>query len=435
MASTSFVATPSVADPAATQSLFPDWLLNPIGSEYAAQYNRDTTLHLQRAIFENIVDDIPAQFGMFKILFQKQPEYVADDVFTWTERLWPRPTLRATAGVAGGATQVITLATNNVAVVNDTIVYPDNTHGIITAVNNALNTITVATYNGAANLPAVVANDVFIIESASIADGMDSFVHFDRMTTINYTNYIGRGQRNKRWTTMTAQKYKNNGTTNYFEKDAREMMELAMQDMFATFINGQKGEKNITVPAGTGLTAGTFVAKSSWGIFPFMQQNGAMHATSSPATLEADFKQLAFNSNYKNVNAPRFILGTDRALHAMSTFMKDPIRYTPSDKAYDMDLDVYKIGTMRFIPMVIPLFEARSFMFPAAFENRLLVLDLDSIMPICMQGFEPMMVRNTGNLHKSKGGYNDYIDYFIEYMVSMKMENVDGNFWIDLINI
>lgn len=435
MASISFNATPNVANPAATQSLFPDWLVNPIGSEYAAQYGRDTTLHLQRAIFSNIVDAIPAQFSVFKLLFQKPYEYVADDVFTWTERLFPRPLLRANAGVAGGATQNIVLTTNNVVVVNDVIVYPDNTHGIVTAVNNATNTITVAPFNGAANLPAVNANDLFVIESASIADGMDSFVHFDRMTTVNYTNYIGRGQRNRRWTTMTAQKYKNNGTTNYFEKDAKELMELAMQDMFARFINGQKGEHNITVPAGAGLTAGTFIAKSNWGIFPFMQQNGAMRATSSPATLEADFKQLAFNSNYKNVNVPRFILGTDRALHAMSSFMKDPVRYTPSDKAYDLDLDVYKIGTMRFIPMVIPMFEARSFMFPAAFENRLLVLDLDSITPVCMRGFEPMMIRNTGSQHKSNGGYNDFIDYFIEYMISMKMENVDGNFYIDLINI
>jgi hypothetical protein len=435
MASTTFVATPSPADPAATQGLFPNWLLNPLGSEYAAQYGHDTTAHLQREIFATIVDSIPAQFGIFKILFQKQPEYKGLDEFTWFERLWPRPLLRASAGVAGGATQAIILTTNNVATVNDIIVYPDNTHGIITAVVNATNTITVAPYNGAANLPAVVANDTFVIESAPIADGMDSFVHYDRMQTIHYTNFIGRGQRNKRWTTMTAQMYKNNGTTNYFEKDAKEMMELAMQDMFAMFINGQKGEVPITVAAGAGLTAGTFFAKTPWGVFPFLQQNGAMHATSSPATLEADFSQLAFNSNYKNVNAPRFILGTDRALHAMASIMKDPIRYNPNDMVYNMDLDMYKIGTMRFIPMVVPLFESRSFMFPTAFENRLLVLDLDSIVPVCMRGYEPMSVRNTGKFHKSQGGYNDFIDYFVEYMVSMQMNNVDGNFWIDLINI
>lgn len=435
MASTSFNATPNPSNPAATQSLYPDWLLNPIGSEYAAQFGRPSTIHLQQAIFRTIVDKIPAQFAMFKILFNKSPEYVSDDVFTWTERLWPRPLLRASAGVGGGATQAIVLTTNNVAVVNDIIVYPDNTHGVITAVNNATNTVTVAPFNGAANLPAVVAGDTFVIESAKIADGMNDRAHYDRMTTVKYTNYIGMGQRNKRWTTMTAQKYKNNGTTDYFEKDAKELMELSMQDMFAIFINGQKGEVPVSPIADAALTAGTFMAKSSWGVFPFMQQNGAMHATSSPATLEADFTALAFNSNYKNVNAPRFILGTDKALHAMSTFMKDPVRYTPSDKTYDLDLDVYKIGTMRFIPMVVPLFEARSYMFPAAFENRLMVLDLDSIVPVCMTGYEPMFVYNTGSQHKHNGGDNDYIDYAIQYMTSMKMVNVDGNFWIDLINI
>lgn len=432
---TTFTATPNPANPGSTQGIYPDWLLNPIGGEYAAQYGYDSTLHLQRDIFKTIVDSIPAQFGVFKILFQKTPDYKSSDEFTWNEKLWPRPLLRATANVASDATQVIVLTTNNVVVVNDMIVYPDNTHGIVTAVDDTTNTMTVAPLNGAANLPAVTAGDEFVISSPIIADGMDHFVHFDRMQTVNYTNYIGRGQRNKRWTTMTAQKYKLNGTTDYFEKDAAEMMELAMQDMFTLFINGQKGEVTVTSVSNTGLTAGSFRAKTPWGLFPFMQQNGAMHATSSPSVIEADFKQLAFNTNYKNVNAPRYILGTDRALNALSSVLKDPVRYESGSKEYDLDLDMYRVGTMRFIPMVIPHFESRSNMFPAAFENRLLVVDLDSIIPVCMRGFEPMVVSNTGKLHKHQGGYNDYIDYFVEYMISMQMNTVDGNFWIDLINI
>jgi hypothetical protein len=436
MSSQSYNATPNVVNPAATQGLFPLWLTNPIGSQYAAQYGYDTTLHLNRVVHETITKSIPAQFGVIKMFFDKTPEYVNSDEHTWTEKLWSRPLLRVQVGAGAGSPSTITLTAGGAAEVevNQVVVLPNNTHALVTAKNLGAGTITLSAFNGAGNLPVIGAGDVIIVQAQPIADGQNFFSGYSRIRTINYTNFITRGQRNKRWTTDTALKYQHSGKTNFFDLDLEELMELAMQDVMSLFINGQKGEITVTPQADAALTAGGYQAKMNWGMFPFMQQNGAMWAVSSPATLEADFKELAFNTNYKNVNVPRFILGTDRALNLLSTIWKDPVRYAPNDTIASLDLTQYSIGTMKFIPVVVPLFEERSGMFPAAFANRLIVVDFDSIKPVVMKGTEPLKAQNTGNQHKHYGGYNDFIDYYVEYRVGMEFRTVAGSFWIDLIN-
>lgn len=434
MAATSYVSTPSPTQPTATQGLFPSWLANPVGGKYSGQYGYEETLHLQREIKNTIVDSIPQQFGILKILFDKPTEYRNNDEHTWTEELHARPILRATDSPVAASPQTITLTAGGTShvVANDIIVYPDNTHGIISAVNTATNTIQVTSYTGAGNLPAVTAGDEFIIESAAIADGMNTFIHFDRLTTITYTNYISRGQRNKKWTTDTAIKYKHSGTTDYYERDLRQMMKLAMQDMLASFMNGQKGEVTVTPPGAAG-----FKGKMNWGVFPFMQQNGAMHAVSSPATIESDFTTLAFATDHQAEGATRFILGTAKALHALSKSWKDPVRYAPNDTVSSLDLQQYKVGACNFVPIVVTHFEKRAAMFPASFENRLIVLDLDKIKPTCLVETEPMMVGNTSALYKKggSGGYNDYIEYYIHYRMGLEFQTVASSFWIDMINI
>ena len=69
--STAYVATPNQVNPAATQALFPNWLANPIGSEYASNYSYDQTIHLKRAVNDTIVQNFPAQYNIFRIIFSK----------------------------------------------------------------------------------------------------------------------------------------------------------------------------------------------------------------------------------------------------------------------------------------------------------------------------------------------------------------------------
>jgi hypothetical protein len=434
--STAYVATPNQVNPAATQALFPNWLANPIGSEYASNYSYDQTIHLKRAVNDTIVQNFPAQYNIFRIIFSKTVIYKPLDEWTWTEQNWPRAALVSTGIVAGGATQAVVVQAGQTAhvVTGDLLFYPDDTTGIVTSVNAATSTVNVAAPTGG-TLTALAANDVVIAGPPVIADGMNTALHYDRIVTTQFTNYIMMGQRNNRWTTMTAKKYKNSGQTDLFEKDLKMKQDLAYQDVFQQFFNGQKGEVSIAIPAGAGLTGGTYRAKLSWGIFPFMQSNGAQHATTTLATIESDFRTLAFNTNYKNVNVPRFILGTDKALSALDMVLKNPIRYNPSDEIYNMGLKEYELGTMRFVKMVCPLFENRANLFPRSWENRLLVLDLDTIDPVCMEGYQMFEQGNTSAQYKGNGGANDWIDYWIQYMVSMQMTNVDSSFYMDILGI
>jgi hypothetical protein len=211
---------------------------------------------------------------------------------------------------------------------------------------------------------------------------------------------------------------------------------LIEQDAYQQFWNGTKGAYAITSPAGTGLTGGVYEAKTGWGIYPFMVANGAKHATSTAATLAADLKTLCMTTNYKNVNAPRFLFATEKVIDCLNTVLKDPVHYTPADKTFDMGLDVYNISpTIKIVPITCPLHEVRSNLFSAAFENRYFVLDVDVVQPVCEDGQEPFMHGNTSSQYLHNGGYNDYIDYWVKANISMQMDTVDGCFYGDVIGI
>lgn len=431
-----YTGTPNTSNPAATQGNYPLWNANAPGSEYAGLYGGDETIHLRREIFNQIIENFPAQFNIFRIIFSKPVKYYNSDEFTWTEENWPRPILTVATGHAAGAVQQIVLTPGgaNSVVINDSVWYPDDTQGYVTSVTPSTNTIEVTALQGS-TLPLCSANETLIPGFPIIADGMNTFVHFDRIVTTQHTNYVSIGQRNRRWTDMTMLKYQNAGTTDYIEKDAKLTMMNAQLDVFQMFFNGTKGNAQITTPAGAGLTAGTFNGKTAWGVFPFMKSSGSQHADATTATIEATFRQLAFNTNYKNVDVPRFILGSDKALNALAHVLKNPIRYQPENMKYNMNLDEYKIGTMKFVPMVCPLFEKRAGLFPSSWENRLLVLDIDTINPVSMKGLQPFSYGSTASQQKGNGGYNAYIDFFTSYAVSMEMSNTDGSFYVNLLSI
>ena len=104
----------------------------------------------------------------------------------------------------------------------------------------------------------------------------------------------------------------------------------------------------------------------------------------------------------------------------MDSVLKNPIRYFPENMKYNMNLEEYTVGTMKFVKMATPLFEQRSGLFPSFFENMLLVLDIDTIDPVCMTGLQPFEMGDTMGLYKgSGGGYNDFIDYWVTYALGL----------------
>jgi len=432
---TAFTSTPSNPNPAAVQAIYPEWLLNPVGSQYAAEMGYADTRLLAPVIQSVIVDSIPDQYRILQLLFDKTPKDENDDEITWFERGIPRPALTILTNTGGATSMTIPLTAGGSSSVsiNTAIVMPDGRSAIVESVNTTANTVDIKAQNGQPALAAVVAGEKLIVGYTPMADGQNFFSDYTRLQVSPYTNWCATGLRAKRWTRKTALRYQNNNTTDYFTKDAQEMMENVYNDMFYLFMDAHKGEFDITVPAGTSLTAGTYKAKVGDGIYPFLVNNGAAHSTSSAATFEADFKTLAFNTNYKAINQPRFILGTPQTLNYMSDIWKDPIRYTASDTVNSMDLMSYEFGGMRYIPIPIVHFEERFNQFQSDWASRLLILDLDAISTWKMKGYEQVTARNTSKLALENGGDRDYIDYTVEYSLGVKVETVQGHFYMDIL--
>jgi hypothetical protein len=309
-------------------------------------------------------------------------------------------------------------------------VFPNNRKGTVISVST--DTIHVVPLNGQANLPAAVAGDYLSIQGSVIADGQNFLTHYDRMSKVERFNYIQLMERDKRWTRMEIQKFANSGTTNYFELDKKEQLDLLLQDMFCSFWNGERGEANVLVP---GQSATYYLAKTMGGIFPLMVAAGCGTASGvTEATLKEVFEALAFQTDYKTEGSTRFIFAQNSLLYALSKVWKEVgIQYRPDDKIGDLNLMEYRIGDMRFVPVATELFKEKA-CFPADWASRIFVLDLDTIQPVCMTGYAPIETGQT-NPKGVNGSINDYTEWFIQAMLSLQFNNPLSSFYIDTTGI
>ena len=109
------------------------------------------------------------------------------------------------------------------------------------------------------------------------------------------------------------------------------------------------------------------------------------------------------------------------------------VRYTPNDKVADLNLFEYRIGDMRFVPVSTELFKETS-LFPASWGKRLFMLVLDTIQPVCMQGYEPIEMGQTSP-KGTNGSIKDYTEWWIQGMLSLKFNNPLSSFYIDTVGI
>jgi hypothetical protein len=429
--SNAYVAVPNPAQPAVVQSPT-SRDLNPIGSEYATEFTLGTTSLLKRAISETIFDAAPAKYKSLRLLFEKPVQYKSDDVFTYMEKTFGRTALRDSgSGAAGGATATVTLTTGGGKNVtpNKIVVYPNNRKAIVQSIST--DTLTLIPLNGQANLPALAANDYLSIQGSVIADGQNFLTHYDRMSKIERYNYIQLMERDKRWTRMEMQKFANNGTTNYYDLDKKEQMDLLLQDMFISLWNGERGEANVRVPG----ASVDYKAKTMGGIFPLMVAAGCANSSGvTSATLKEVFEALCFQTDYKSEGGVRFIFAQNVLLYELSKVWKEAgVRYAPESRIADLNLYEYKIGDMRFVPVAVELFKELS-CFPADFKNRLFVLDLDTIQPVCMTGYAPIEAGET-NPKGVNGSINDFKEWWIQGMLSIQFNNPLSSFYIDTTGI
>lgn len=412
-------------------SPFGNAVANPQSSNYANDAKTGTatdTILLQKAIQRAIYEAVPEQYYALKILFEKTPmEYGADE-FSFLEKSFGRTALEANsspaavAAVAGAeVTQSITMTADSTkrAVADDAIFYPDGTVGIVRSVTG--NVFVIASQTGK-GLPAVTTGDVFAIKSAVQGDGATGFSHFDRMETVTRYNYIELFLRARRWGKIELLKYKNMGNTNYLELDKKDTIDQLRTDLFVSIFNGIRGE--VTLASG-------IQAKTMGGILPTMTAAGSMRGTPSIAALRSDFETLAFKTNYKKAGGTRFIYGCDEMLYELSKVYKDSlIRYAPNDKVAEMNLDMFKFGTMKFVPVPCELFKERS-CFPASWSRKLLILDQESISPVKMKGL-PMMDMGSTLDKGERGTREGFQDFYSEANLSLQFNNPLASFSLDI---
>lgn len=424
----SYTTTPNAANPGSAQTPFQSWNNNPLGSQFAATYGYDTTDMMQQDLERAIFDAIPERFRAGIRMFLDRP--VTDKnlrEFSWKERVYGRMPLKANATATAGATHTITLTAGGgkLVTINKLITYPNGTKGIVTAIPGT-DQITVKAANGGGTLPAVAANDYFQVSAPLIGDGGNMAYHYDRNTFITRRNYIQFSERNKRWTRAELQEYQNSGTTDMLNYDKQQMMELAMEDIFISLWDGTMAEYDITLPNGTVQSK----ARTTQGIYRALIAAGAQHMTSTSATFASDFSTLCFATNAKSSNSVRYLFATPQLFYKLDGILKDPIRYTPSDQRYDMNLMQYDIGGMTFVKVPIPVFAERG-LFGADWANRLFCLDMANISTVKLKGYD---LFELGETPDKKGGTSlqDYKDWWLHSCYGMEFKDPTGSFYMDL---
>lgn len=406
---------------------------NPEASEYAliSGQNPTESLLIAKAIQEAIFDAAPAQYNALKLLYAKPFEEVNLDEFEYLEKTFGRSALVFNAIVAatpsGGAgtnvtaTYTFTAASMTRITVDLIIVFPDNTRGTVTSSASAT-TVVITSMTGF-GLAAVAVGDIAATLSTVVADAMTYFANYERMEMITRFNFVQFFLRAARWGRIELQKYQNAGTTNYLVLDKEEKMKQIRVDFFNAFFNGTIGEV---------LLSSGQPAKTMDGIYPRMVAAGSMNATVTEAGLVAAFRTLAFKTNYKMEGATRFIYATSEILDVLSRAWKEPgIRYAPNDMIGDLNLTLYKIGTMNFVPVACELFREPS-CFPAFWQRMLLVIDQETITPVKMKGIP--QVNGGSTLDKQDNGSREgFKDWYVEGQLSLKMNNPLSSFYINVI--
>jgi hypothetical protein len=420
---------PTLVNPAAKDSPYPVWLANSPNSEFAKQYGLATTNELSWAMERGLINTMANDHQLIPFLYNKPVEYVNSHEFYWREIGNQRPAIQSNGSAGGGATQTVTLRpgqTANIGI-NSIIAYPDNTKGIVTTVDRTANTIGVSAYTGGASLPAVVAGSELRIEKFQSATGGNYFVGYGQVEMNTFYNVVNTGQRAVRWSTDTALEYQNNGNVNRFEEDINAMMLEIKRDMFASFINGTMGLVDVTAPVGSSSIVGEATpSRQGDGMYNYMIKRGVRTASSTSTTIRGDMKAICGDRSPKSNAYPRIILSAPKNFLYIDDILKNPQQYRPADNKFSLNLTEYEFGASKFIKMPIASFEKSANLFPEFFENLIFIIDPNYVNPVCVKGKQTMTKFDTYAMHKKHGGYNDYVDYGVEYCVGLKMSQIES---------
>lgn len=398
--------------------------LNSVGSQYASLFGHNQSLLIQKVTRSLIYDAAPQQYFDLKLLNMKPAKTVNSDEFFYHEMGFGREPIEASAiaaGVAHPASQTVTIANVDTISLDTIIVYPNNAKGVVTNVNSGLSQITVTPMSGG-SLPALAIGDLLANLSPVEADAADDIKQYFRADTIERFNFVQMFIKAQRFGKMELYKYQKAGTTgNYLTMQRQRLLQQFRIDMSNILWNGERGEVTL---------AGGEVAKTTGGIFPTMLQAGSANIATPIATLTAALEELALSTEFKAYGAKRFLYGTPRLIHEISTAYKSALtRYSPDAETAKLGLKGVDIGSTFIVFVPMKRFEERS-CFPAAWANRLFLLDQESIS--CCQTWGEEMGQTLTRTGQS-GSYRNYTDFWVSATFGVEFNNPLGSGWIDVI--
>ena len=327
LAQAGFNPSPNPVQPAEGAAPYTKFSWLPEGSTLATDLSLGTTPLVKKDITYNIIEAWRQQFKLMRILYENDIHYHNSFAYDVPEEPWDRTPVTITANNAGGSqTQTISVTDSSNIAPQAMFFYPDGINmGIVTSVTNST-TIVVRAKDGG-TCPSITAGDYLTIGAYGKGDGSNYLTGYSR-GAVNMKRYlIGRIERSQRYTEDELLELRNNGTTDYYERDLSRMMRLIKQDAFAMYLYGKEGVFSFTNP--TASVAYKIV--SGDGFLTQLIKGQAASCTSTTASFLADFETLSDNTNLRGEDEPRFLVGTNRTINLVSKIWKNPVLYNPSD--------------------------------------------------------------------------------------------------------
>lgn len=407
------------------------------------------TPHLERYIFNKIMGTEPEPYfaSLRLFMFGQTPVEVPLDQYTWSEKPSQRYALNADDGASPVGTEIVAAIpgvsgayqTYDIPIpdadlpyvaLNNDIMFRNQGYGtIIAKTTGSPSTITVRSLVSA-GLPAVLQGDRLPLMGEIRADGMENIVNVQRISTVERSNYVATFMRSTKWGRKEQLNWKNGGTTDYMEKNEREVM---LDLKYDALVNFWAGKKEMRLLAGN-----TDYAKGMDGIDPQMRAGGSATATTSLGNLIATFESMGHNTNYQARSGTRYVFARQELLTILSKEYKSlQTRYTPNDMVANMDLDKIKYGGQNYVLVPVEPFGDVNY-FQTDWADRMYVIDTGCVQTIKQKGLpfmdiNGMMDNHLQSFRDNPRSLRDYKVWSAEINISLKMYEPRGSYIITVV--
>lgn len=403
--------------------------VNAPGSQYAADYGRQSNTLTYDIVRRIIYDSTPEEYPDLKILMMNEMESIAGDEFIyWEAQIFRKGVITPVlvSNIAAANEQVIPVVNTGAASVDTLIVHPATEQvANIVNVSTGASTMTIRAMSGE-TLPALSSGTSYIFGNMSTitADGQSNIVQSQRRTDmIKRTNNVQLFNRSTSFGVVEMGKYLDGGTTNYIDQNRKDLMDEFKYDYANAYWMGRKGE--VILANGT-------PAKTMGGIAPSMYASGSYQATVTPANLLEGIRQACLNTLFKKRGYVKFLYIHPTWIDELQKQYKQPlVRYVPetsggkNSDTIDLELQMIKFGhtSVVFVPM--QRFEPQSGSFPASWYKKGFLLDQSSIKP-CFCKYFPEGMGQLQSRMTTNTNLNTYDTEYIQGSLSQRHDNPLG---------